>query len=151
MRSGQGLWHLGWCSCILVYLLFQDLLVVSLTNWDYILGLQEGLDMMVEPLKTIEHPISKQAQIFIEAYSFAGSGDILRVQVMLHHCNEHVEKEKEKEKEENKDDKDEKQDESKVDNTFQAFAVLGIALIAMGEDIGFKMSMRQFNHLIIYF
>jgi 26S proteasome regulatory subunit N1 len=69
---------------------------------------------------------------------------------MLHHCDEHVEKDKEKEKEENKDDKDkeEKKDEPKVDDTFQAFAVLGIALIAMGEDIGAEMSMRQFNHLV---
>ena len=58
---------------------------------------------------------------------------------MLHHCDERTKKEKEKEKEENKDDKEEKKDKSKVDDTFQAFAVLGIALIAMGEDIGAKM------------
>ena len=83
--------------------------------------------MMVETLKMIEHLISKQAQILIEACFFAGSGNILRVQAMLHHCNEHVKKEKEKEKEENKDDKEEKKDKSKVDDTFQAFAVLGIA------------------------
>jgi 26S proteasome regulatory subunit N1 len=74
---------------------------------------------------------------------------------MLHHCDEHVQsdKEKEKEKEENKDDKDkeENKDEPKVDDTFQAFAVLGIALIAMGEDIGAEMSLRQFNHLVGYF
>ena len=68
----------------MVYLLFQDLLVVSLTNQDYILGLQEGSDTMVETLKMIEHLILKQAQILIEACSFAGSGDILRVQAMLH-------------------------------------------------------------------
>jgi 26S proteasome regulatory subunit N1 len=77
---------------------------------------------------------------------------VLRIQAMLHHCDEHVQndKEKEKEKEENKDDKDkeEKKDEPKIDDTFQAFAVLGIALIAMGEDIGAEMSMRQFNHLV---
>jgi len=72
---------------------------------------------------------------------------------MLHHCDEHIEKdrEKEKDKEENKDDKDkEKKDEPKIDDTFQAFAVLGIAMIAMGEDIGAEMSLRQFNHLMHY-
>ena len=58
---------------------------------------------------------------------------------MLHHCDERTKKEKEKEKEENKDDKEEKKDESKVDDTFQAFAVLGIVLITMGEDIGAEM------------
>jgi len=86
----------------------------------------------------------------VDACSFAGTGNVLRVQAMLHHCDEHVEKEKEKEKEENKDDKEEKKDEPKVDDTFQAFAVLGIALIAMGEDVGAEMSMRQFNHLMHY-
>lgn len=31
---------------------------------------------------------------------------------------------------------------------YQAVAVLGIALIAMGEDIGAEMSLRTFNHLV---
>lgn len=30
----------------------------------------------------------------------------------------------------------------------QSLAVLGIALIAMGEDIGAEMSLRTFNHLV---
>lgn len=30
----------------------------------------------------------------------------------------------------------------------QALAVLGIALIAMGEDIGAETSLRTFNHLV---
>lgn len=113
-------------------------------------GLQEQSDATIETLKAIDHPVSKQAQILVEACSFAGTGNVLRVQAMLHHCDEHVEKEKEKEKEENKDDKEEKKDEPKVDDTFQAFAVLGIALIAMGEDVGAEMSMRQFNHLVSF-
>jgi 26S proteasome regulatory subunit N1 len=50
----------------------------------------------IETLKAIEHAISKQAQILVEACSFAGTGNILKVQAMLHHCDEHVEKEKEK-------------------------------------------------------
>ena len=116
-----------------------------------VVGLQDGSDATIETLKTIEHPISKQAQILVEACSFAGTGNVLRVQAMLHHCDEHVQndKEKEKEKEENKNDKDKEEqiDEPKIDDTFQAFAVLGIALIAMGENIGAEMSMRQFNHV----
>ena len=30
----------------------------------------------------------------------------------------------------------------------QALAVLGIALISMGEDIGSQMALRTFNHLV---
>lgn len=33
-------------------------------------------------------------------------------------------------------------------DTFQTFAVLGIAIVAMGEDIGAEMSLRHFNHLV---
>lgn len=32
--------------------------------------------------------------------------------------------------------------------SYQALAVLGIALIAMGEDIGAEMALRTFNHLV---
>jgi hypothetical protein len=38
--------------------------------------------------------------------------------------------------------------EEKADDTFQAFAVLAISLIAMGEEIGAEMALRQFNHLV---
>ena len=72
--------------------------------------------------------------------SAAGTGDVLKVQKLLHHCEDHYEK-KESEKEGEEDKKD-------VDDTFQGFAVIGIALIAMGEDIGAEMSLRQFNHLV---
>ncbi|KAJ7708007.1 hypothetical protein B0H14DRAFT_3643273 [Mycena olivaceomarginata] len=37
----------------------------------------------------IEHPISKTAQI-VEACAFASTGNVLKVQAMLHHCDEHI-------------------------------------------------------------
>jgi 26S proteasome regulatory subunit N1 len=67
---------------------------------------------------------------------------------MLHYCDEHVDSLKKDDKDE-KDEKQEKQE--KQDGTFQAFAVIAIALIAMGEDIGAEMSLRQFNHLVSRF
>ena len=67
----------------------------------------------------------------------------MKVQKLLHHCEDHYEK-----KESEKEGDEEKKDEKDVDDTFQGFAVLGIALIAMGEDIGAEMSLRQFNHLV---
>lgn len=51
---------------------------------------------------------------------------------MLHACNDHLDKEKE-------------------DDLHQAFAVLGVALIAIGEDIGAEMALRTFNHLVRFF
>ena len=65
------------------------------------------------------------------AFLFVGTGNVLKVQEMLHLCSVHVDKEK-------------------ADDTYQMFAVIGIALIAMGEDIGSQMAVRQFNHLVRY-
>jgi len=95
------------------------------------LGRQDASDATLETLKAIPHAVSKQAQILVEICSFAGSSNVLKVQSMLHHCNDHV-------------------DGKKEDDTYQAFAVLGIALMAMGEDVGAEMSLRQFNHLMHY-
>lgn len=74
--------------------------------------------------------------------SHAGTGNVLKIQQLLHHCDEHIDKNaKEKEKEGDAD-------ESPKDDTFQTLAVIGIALVAMGEEIGSEMSIRQFNHLV---
>jgi len=53
--------------------------------------------------------------------------------------------------EDKKEDKKEKKDEKKEDKDLssrQAIAVLGIALIAMGEEIGSEMAFRTFGHLV---
>ena len=81
--------------------------------------------------------------MLVNMCSAAGTGDVLKVQKLLHHCEDHYEK-----KESEKEGDEEKKDEKEVDDTFQGFAVLGIALISMGEDIGAEMSLRQFNHLV---
>ncbi|KAF8508239.1 armadillo-type protein [Hysterangium stoloniferum] len=95
------------------------------------LGRQDASDATIETLKAIPHSLSKQAQILVDICSFAGTSNVLKIQSLLHYCNDHIDKEKQ-------------------DDTFQAFAVIGIALIAMGEDVGAEMSLRQFNHLMHY-
>ncbi|KAJ7869215.1 hypothetical protein B0H14DRAFT_3861320 [Mycena olivaceomarginata] len=52
--------------------------------------LQDASDTTIETLKAIEYPISKTAQIVVEVYAFAGTGNVLKVQAMLHHCDEHI-------------------------------------------------------------
>ncbi|KAJ7910625.1 armadillo-type protein [Mycena leptocephala] len=127
----------------------------------YGIGLARRVGHDHETLKAIEHPISKTAQIVVEACAFAGTGNVLKVQAMLHHCDEHIDmKEKEADKDEKKEEKkdepaegaakEEAKPEGKPDDTFQAFAVIAVALIAMGEDVGAEMSLRQFHHLMHY-
>lgn len=77
--------------------------------------------------------------------AFAGTGNVLRVQTMLQQCGEHLNA---KDNVADSEQDGDKKPETKQDDTFQAFAVLGIALVAMGEDIGAEMSLRQFNHLV---
>ncbi|ORX53624.1 26S proteasome regulatory complex, non-ATPase subcomplex, Rpn1 subunit [Hesseltinella vesiculosa] len=95
------------------------------------LGKQDASDATLETLKAIEHPLGKQAEVLVEGLSYIGTGNVLKVQKMLHLCNDHLDKEKE-------------------DDTYQAFATIGVALIAMGEDVGSDMSLRTFNHLMHY-
>ncbi|CAG8559320.1 8361_t:CDS:10 [Diversispora eburnea] len=76
------------------------------------LGKQDASDVTLETLKAIDHPISKQVGVLVEICSFAGTGNVLKIQNMLHICDDHLDKEKE-------------------DDLHQAFAVLGVALIAM--------------------
>jgi 26S proteasome regulatory subunit N1 len=66
------------------------------------------------------------------------------VQKLLRLCGKHLDALKEKEA---GGAEGQKKEEKKPDDTSQSFAVLGIAMIAMGEDTGVEMSMRQFNIL----
>ncbi|KAI5962420.1 RPN1 [Candida pseudojiufengensis] len=55
------------------------------------------------------------------------------------------------EKKENVEDDDDESDEVEEDEElYQGIAVLGLACIAMGEDIGQDMSLRHFSHLMHY-
>jgi 26S proteasome regulatory subunit N1 len=85
----------------------------------------------------------------VDACAFAGTGNVLKVQEMLHYCDEHINSNAEKKSEKRDEKEEEKKEEPKPqDDTFQTFAVIGVALLAMGEDIGAEMSLRQFNHLV---
>jgi 26S proteasome regulatory subunit N1 len=106
----------------------------------------DSYDATIETLKAIPHQASKQIQVLVEMCAFAGTGNVLRVQTMLQQCGEHLNAKDAAAESEAEGEK--KKAETKQDDTFQAFAVLGIALVAMGEDIGAEMSLRQFNHLV---
>lgn len=107
----------------------------------------DSYDATIETLKAIPHQASKQIQVLVEMCAFAGTGNVLRVQTMLQHCGEHLNA-KDAVADSQQQQGEKKKADTKQDDTFQAFAVLGIALVAMGEDIGAEMSLRQFNHLV---
>ena len=90
--------------------------------------------MILDILKAIDHPMAKPTAVLASVCAWAGTGTVLKLQELLHICNEHIE------------DKDEKKGEELV----QSYAVLGLSLIAMGEDVGQEMVLRQFGHLMHY-
>lgn len=92
------------------------------------LGKMELADAMLEAVRTIEHKIGKYAAVILDTCAYAGSGNVLKVQEMLHHCAEHLTE----------------------DAEHQAAAVIGIGLITMGESVGAEMALRTFDHLLHY-
>merc|ERR1712232_997843 len=91
-------------------------------------GQMEKADGMIEAIRTIEHKISKYAVLLLETCAYAGSGNVLKVQEMLHQCAEHL----------------------TGDAEHQMVAVLGVGLITMGESVGSEMALRAFDHLLHY-
>lgn len=167
------------------------------------LGKQEAAETIIAALEIIPEPFRSMSTTLIEVCAYAGTGNVLKIQHLLHICSEHYEANnekdektdrnhkkddkkdsqdkvnlffsyliynlsfipiylyifnliiyfyfsKEKEKDNKKDDKDTKDKKEKDLSSRQAIAVLGIALIGMGEEIGAEMAYRSFGHLLRY-
>jgi len=93
------------------------------------LGRGEACEATLEVIKTLTHPIKSYIEITVEACAYVGTGNVLKVQKMLHTCLEHLEEK---------------------DAAHQAVAVVGLALIASNEEIGNEMALRSMNHLLQY-
>uniref|UniRef100_A0A3Q3G673 26S proteasome non-ATPase regulatory subunit 2 n=1 Tax=Kryptolebias marmoratus TaxID=37003 RepID=A0A3Q3G673_KRYMA len=117
------------------------------------LGKGEAIETTLAALQVVPEPFRSFANTLVDICAYAGSGNVLKVQQLLHICSEHYEA-KDKEKEEDKDKKDKKDKDKKESaadmGSHQGVAVLGIALIAMGEEIGSEMALRTFGHLLRY-
>merc|ERR1712241_601519 len=131
------------------------------------LGKQELAEATVEALEVLPDPFKSMAKTMVDICAYAGTGNVLKIQSLLHICSEHFEPEKEaatdkKDKKGGKTEADKKTEAEKKEkekaaaerspdlSSQQAIAVIGLALIAMGEDIGSEMLFRHFGHLLRY-
>lgn len=141
------------------------------------LGRQEAAEAVMATLEVIADPFRTMAQTMVEICAYAGTGNVLKIQHLLHICSDHYEGaansdsnnnssekggkggkggDKEKEEGENNNNKEKEGGEGdkkaeKVDlSSTQAVAVIGIALISMGEEIGAEMAYRSFGNLLRY-
>ncbi|EHS63688.1 26S proteasome regulatory subunit N1 [Puccinia graminis f. sp. tritici CRL 75-36-700-3] len=92
----------------------------------------ESADATIETLKAIEHPLSKQTLVLLESclVRWVGNGT--------------------NEEEANKEEEKDGEEVSEQTTLHQQLAVIGIAVIAMGEEVGAEMSLRHFGHLMQY-
>lgn len=172
------------------------------------MGQGEQVDDVLETISAIEHPMTSAIEVLVSASAYAGTGDVLLIQDLLHRLTPKATKKEDAEDadeeeeaaqanaisdflneqatadenpapsdgamqvdegepgtedgakstgetedgaagegEETNDDTDEK---NRVMVDEASYAVLGIAMIALGEDIGKEMSLRHFGHLMHY-
>lgn len=115
------------------------------------LGKQEAAETIIAALEVIPEPFQSMSTTLVEVCAYAGTGNVLKIQRLLHICSEHYEPTEKEEKSKDKEKKEEKKEDKEKDlSSRQAIAVLGIALIAMGEEIGSEMAYRTFGHLLRY-
>jgi len=69
-------------------------------------------------------------KLLIDTLAYSGTGNVLKIQKLLHLLSEHKTEEK--------------------DALHQVAATLGVAFIAFGEDVGQEMCIRTLNQLLTY-
>lgn len=92
------------------------------------LGKQESVEATAEVSKTFNEKIRKYCDMILLSCAYAGTGNVLKVQHLLGNCAQHLEK----------------------GETHQGPAVLGIAMVAMAEELGLEMAIRSLEHLLQY-
>lgn len=132
-------------------------------------GRQEEVDVIVETLTAIDHPMSKPSSVLCEVCAWAGTGNVIKIQELLQICNEHIEEDDESSDSppptatntngtngtsssgtETAESKEKDKESKKRDGLLQAYAVVGLGLVAMGEEVGQDMVLRHFGHLMHY-
>ncbi|KAK4577644.1 hypothetical protein RGQ29_027952 [Quercus rubra] len=92
------------------------------------LGKQESVEATAEVSRTFNEKIRKYCDMTLLSCAYAGTGNVLKVQNLLGHCSQHLDK----------------------GETHQGPAVLGIAMVAMAEELGLEMAIRSLEHLLQY-
>jgi 26S proteasome regulatory subunit N1 len=93
------------------------------------LGQQEKIDATLEAIQLIPDPLGKFVKATLIFCAYANTGNVAKIQEMMQNCVDHLEEK---------------------DALYQVASVLGIAVIANGEEIGIEMAFRTMTHLLQY-
>eukprot|EP00823_Brevimastigomonas_motovehiculus_P002027 TRINITY_DN1318_c0_g1_i1.p1 TRINITY_DN1318_c0_g1~~TRINITY_DN1318_c0_g1_i1.p1 ORF type:complete len:926 (+),score=227.84 TRINITY_DN1318_c0_g1_i1:113-2890(+) len=97
------------------------------------LGKGEAADACIEASKAIQH-VGKYLAMVVETCAYAGTGSLLECQKLLSVLSDHIED----------DEKD------PLKSIHQEVATLGLALVAMGDEINTEMMLRSLDHVLQY-
>lgn len=125
----------------------------------------------VQVAKTVNPHISQFAQVMLESCGYAGTGDVLKIQQLLALCGQHLAQDEEPKPWQvgtmefvslcallrcAVENASEGAHPCAIfvpclpQTAHQGAAVLGLALVAMAEDLGQQMSCRTLEHLLQY-
>merc|ERR1719228_2028419 len=76
------------------------------------LGKQDAVETTLAALEVIPEPYKSMASTLAEICAYAGTGNVLKIQTLLHVCSEHYDN-KEDDKKDDKKDKDKKNKDEK--------------------------------------
>lgn len=116
------------------------------------LGKKDAIDATTAALEVLSDPFKSFAKITLQMCAFAGSGDVLVIQQLLHICSESQQAKEDAKKEASGDKKEKEKESDKKDNkkellSKQAVAALAVSVIAIGEETGAETAMRIFGQL----
>ncbi|KAA8524329.1 hypothetical protein F0562_010752 [Nyssa sinensis] len=92
------------------------------------LGKKDDVDSTGAAKVGFNQKIKKYYDITLLSCAYAGTGDVLKVQHLMGQCEQHLSR----------------------DAIHQGAAVLGLAMVAMAEDLGLEMELRSMEHLLQY-
>lgn len=72
-------------------------------------GKQDAVDATLMALEVISEPLKSMATMLVDVCAYAGTGNVLKIQHLLHVCSEHDES-KDADNNEKKEDKNKKKD-----------------------------------------
>ncbi|KPA80268.1 putative Proteasome regulatory non-ATPase subunit [Leptomonas pyrrhocoris] len=121
------------------------------------LGRQEAADTLLDATRALPTLIQRYTEIVVRSCAFAATGNVVVIQSLFHVIAENEEPENEEEKNEAEDGNEEANEQAQkpegeekpIPLNYKAAAVLGIGLIAVGEDLGMEMTKRAIIHILL--
>ncbi|KAJ8975359.1 hypothetical protein NQ317_000288, partial [Molorchus minor] len=117
-------------------------------------GARDAIEAPTEATNVLEEPFKTAIQTVLLMCAYAGTGDVLIIQELLHVVGEKVEIPKKEKKQEKKEKARDSFTRIKLPKKVewdysmgQAMATLAVAVVSMGEDIGVEMTHRIFGHV----